>query len=188
MRVLVGILVLACPFAASADVRVGVHAAGGLEGILLRDPHPEAVVEAGLTAECRWPGKRWGLAAGFERIGRGYDDLSNEWKLDAGFGVSNTARTSHLLVGVGIRTVTLAGDERRLPATIHGFDLLRLAGQIQIARRGAISLDFYLGWTFGVYKGRQYDEQLGDMVQTSRQVTALTTTYVLGLQTSFTLK
>lgn len=187
MRAVLTLLVLLVPITAAAESRIGIHAGGGLEALMLRSAPPAGVVEAGLTAELLWPGKQWGLGAGFERIGRSEDGLADEWKLDAGIGFTDATRRYHALVGVGVRTLTLPGDARRQPATIRGVDLIRLDNRLEIVRRGAVSLDFYLGWTVGLYQGRQ-SERVGDMAPASRPFLAVTSVCILGLQTSFTLE
>jgi len=179
--------VILIPVVAHADTRFGVHAGGGLEAGMVRSAHPEGVAEVGAIGEHLWTGRRWGIAGAFERIGRGYDDVVDEWKVDGGICFASQSRRFHAIVGVGYRTMTVPGAENRLPSKIHGVDLIRLDDQITIVRRGRIALDFYFNWTLGVYRGRQYDERIGDMAQTTSQVGALTTAYTLGLQTSFVL-
>ncbi len=183
MRLLV-VLVVVWPLTASAEVRLGTHAGGGIEAAMVKAPHPEGIAELGAIVAVLPSDKRWGFAAGVARVGRGYDDVANEWKLDAGLCIANKDRTFRAIIGVGMRTLTIPGGESRPESTIRGIDLIRIDDQIQIVRRGPIALDFYFGWTLGVYHGTRYEDRFGDMVQPTRDFTGLTTAYLLGLSTS----
>ncbi len=110
--------------------------------------------------------------------------IASEHKLDVVFVVTDRAHRFHAGFGMGARRLVIAGTPDRPASTIHGIDLIRLDGAKQIVRVGNVALDFYFGWTFGLYDGEVTMERVGDMAYPTRDVFVVTTAYVLGLQTT----
>lgn len=186
MRLLTALVVL-WPLTAAAETQLGVHAGGGMEAGTTVRAHPEGMAEAGAVLAWILPHRTWGLAVAGERIGRDRDDLGDEWKLDAGVSITNPERSFHAIIAIGARTMTLAGDEWRPASTIRGIDLMRIDAQLEVARRGRVAIDVYFDWTFGVYHGAREEMRVDEPPSDGPSYTAITTTYVLGVQTRMRL-
>lgn len=183
--VLASLLASVC---AHANVRLELHAGGGLEGGLIQGaPRPDALAEAGAGVEWLLPGRSWGLGAVYERVHRLSSGvpIDAEHKLDllfrARLGRDGRGRIG---VGAGVRWLAVAGGTDRPASTLRGLDLLRMGVELPIARVGRASIDFYFAWTFGLYNGEIYRTRSGDMPHATREVTLISSGYVAGLQTS----
>lgn len=188
--VLLGTLVLTTANAA-ADVSLGVHLGGGMEGGMITGAlRPDAVAETGVLVEYLPAGRRIGIAAIVEAVGRLTRpvDVTRELKADVLVRWALDDLGAHMGIGMGVRTITLPDG-----ATLRGYDLLRMEGNHRFATwapanaRARMALDGYLSWTFGCYVGSYTTPVAGDnppKVHALGCLGGLTTTYVLGVRTT----
>lgn len=181
--------VLMVAASAAAEVLLGVHAGGGLEGgVGTTDAvRPDAVAEAGLIVEYLPEDRGLGIAATLEAVGRltpVYED-AEELKVDVMARWTRRDGRARIGAGLGVRSMALENGGR-----VRGYDLVRVDTTMVLARwelaPGAlqIQIEGYLGWTFGVYDDSYADARVGDMEPSRHAVTAMTTTYVVGLRST----
>lgn len=182
-------ILTALPSSARAEILLGVHVGGGLEGgVGTTDAvRPDAVAEAGLMVEYLPARRSIGIAATVEAVGRltPHYEGAEEIKLDVMARWSRADRRFRGGLGIGVRTMTLESG-----ASVRGYDLVRMDTTMVLARwelaPGApeIRIEGYLGWTFGLYHDSYADPRSGDMEPVRHDVTAMTTTYVVGLRST----
>ncbi len=194
MRCLLLVLLLCAT--ARAETRLDLHVAGGLEGGTIQHvPRPDALVEIGLGAAYMLPGKNWGFGVAVENVER----LSirteplHELKIDALVRFKAKTRPFRWGIGAGVRYMTFEGGERHPSSTVRGLDWIRIVGAGTIASWASggsrVGIDFFFSWTMGCYSGDIVTAPSGDMAPptlTVRCAQAMTSSYVVGLQTSLT--
>lgn len=178
-------LLLLIPGLAAADLRVEGHVTGGMEGGTVQGTAmPSRVAEYG--AGVTWFAKQNGVGIVLERVARTEADLpiDSEHKLDAF--VALRAKDRFVFgIGAGVRRIAVDGDPDRKGSTMWGADLLRFRWSARLVRLGPVNLDAVLSWTFGMYKGEVYGTRRGDMAYPVRDYWSVSSSYVVGLGTSF---
>jgi len=185
-------LVLALSSPAIAEVRAGVHMAGGLEGGLITGAaHPGGVAEAGMSLEALIPGWSWGGGFSIESVGRTSSQFmsAEEIKIDATWRWASKNRKVRGGVGGGLRVLTFG--EGAAARSVSGIDLTRIDASMEGAHwqvgSARVAVDFYVAWTFGCYSDTYTAMPVGDMKPRTIDVRCgetITTAYVFGLKTT----